>query len=135
MEVGIDIEKILPLEDLNAHAQTILSEKETALFYHIPPEGRLEFFYRVWTRKEAFLKAQGKGLLHPILEVELAHIPIEKQATLILPDQKGQPQAWTSNHLDLSYGNELYSSSVCIKGDQLCVSHFQFSEDSVDLNP
>ena len=60
-EVGIDIEKIRPLPDLNEMINSNFSEKEKK-FINSKPEERLSRFYRFWTIKESYLKAIGEGM-------------------------------------------------------------------------
>jgi 4'-phosphopantetheinyl transferase len=61
-EVGIDIESHRPLDDLEALAQTILSPAELVTWESLDTASRPAAFYRIWTRKEACLKAIGLGL-------------------------------------------------------------------------
>lgn len=60
--VGIDIEQIRPLDDLDGLIATACSGREAAALATLPPRRRQEAFFRVWTRKEAYLKALGSGL-------------------------------------------------------------------------
>jgi 4'-phosphopantetheinyl transferase len=62
--VGIDIETIRPLkEDIAAH---YFSERERRALAALPADRQLQAFYKVWTRKEAFVKAIGLGLSFPL---------------------------------------------------------------------
>lgn len=61
--IGVDLEFIRPIENLEGLSEYVLSRKERLLFYSMSKEGRLRFFYKIWTRKEAFLKACGDGFL------------------------------------------------------------------------
>jgi phosphopantetheinyl transferase len=58
-ELGVDIERIGRLEDLDAFARSALSERERAFPGAREEPGEL---LRLWTRKEALLKATGAGL-------------------------------------------------------------------------
>lgn len=60
--VGIDIELVRPLPDLELMIDTCLSQSEKRRIDQAPPTRRLELFYRHWTCKEAYLKARGVGL-------------------------------------------------------------------------
>jgi phosphopantetheinyl transferase len=67
VELGVDIERIRRLEDLDAFARSALSERERAFLVERErafPGAREEprELLRLWTRKEALLKATGAGL-------------------------------------------------------------------------
>jgi len=60
--VGIDVEEIRPIKELLSIANSQYTPQECA-FILAQPSGQLErAFFRVWTRKEAYVKAMGKGL-------------------------------------------------------------------------
>lgn len=62
--VGIDIEEIRPIsEDVARH---FFSSRECSLLNALPQDEYMPAFYRCWTRKEAFVKAHGAGLLLPL---------------------------------------------------------------------
>ncbi len=57
--IGIDIEKIRPLADIDSVAAYLFSEAEIAFLQQSPQP--LIDFYVLWTRREAFIKANGWG--------------------------------------------------------------------------
>jgi 4'-phosphopantetheinyl transferase len=59
--VGIDVEEIRPVPELEVLAAA-LHPHEQADIFAAPEAERLCSFYRCWTRKEAVLKAAGTGL-------------------------------------------------------------------------
>lgn len=69
LDVGIDVERIAPLEDLAGTADDIVSPHEAAELRasHDP----LAAFYQLWTRKEAYAKAIGGSWDLPVREVEV----------------------------------------------------------------
>ncbi len=63
-ELGIDIEKISPIEqDI---ARQFFSPKEVEDLLSLPECSRLEYFYDLWTLKESYIKAKGMGLSIPL---------------------------------------------------------------------
>lgn len=66
LELGVDVEYVerkTPYEDL---AQRFFSAPEAAEFMALPQDRRKEVFFTIWTRKEAYIKAIGEGLSHPL---------------------------------------------------------------------
>jgi 4'-phosphopantetheinyl transferase len=63
--IGIDIEKIE--SGYNAEVtERFFTPQENAALLNLPPEERPAGFYRIWSRKEAVIKAVGKGLAIPL---------------------------------------------------------------------
>ncbi len=60
--VGVDVERVQVLAALMELATSVLRPDELASLTALPRETQLEAFYRVWTRKEAWLKGLGVGL-------------------------------------------------------------------------
>lgn len=60
-QVGIDLEACRPLPDRDALARHVMDRAELAAFEALPAGERDVAFYRLWTRKEAVLKALGTG--------------------------------------------------------------------------
>ncbi|MCL6571521.1 MAG: 4'-phosphopantetheinyl transferase superfamily protein, partial [Bacillus sp. (in: Bacteria)] len=61
-EVGIDIEFINPNFDWYSIAKVYFTTPEMSLLESLPDDEQVKRFFTLWTRKEAFLKATGKGL-------------------------------------------------------------------------
>ena len=68
-EVGVDVEEIHPVSDLEATASIFFSPDELAKFEALPTDGKLERFFTVWTCKEAVLKALGSGFTSPVKDI------------------------------------------------------------------
>ncbi|MFS0840686.1 4'-phosphopantetheinyl transferase family protein [Paenibacillus sp. 1P03SA] len=63
-EVGIDVEQIHQVElDI---AERFFSAAEKQDLFSLPPEERLDYFFDLWTLKESYIKAVGKGLSIPL---------------------------------------------------------------------
>jgi phosphopantetheinyl transferase len=61
--LGVDVESVELLTDRDSMAAQIMHPIELALFERIPEHQRTTAFFRLWTRKEAALKAIGTGFL------------------------------------------------------------------------
>lgn len=67
-DLGIDVECCRPLEALELSRRFFCAE-EADWIESLAGNRRLAAFFRLWTLKEAYLKAIGKGLSHPLDEV------------------------------------------------------------------
>jgi len=63
-DIGIDIEKIMKI-DIKIMSQFFTPEESNALTKLLPEE-QLHYFYELWTLKESYVKAIGKGLSVPL---------------------------------------------------------------------
>ncbi|TAK73819.1 MAG: 4'-phosphopantetheinyl transferase superfamily protein [Gammaproteobacteria bacterium] len=63
--IGVDIEKIQNRYETNV-AQRYFSPTEYQALLQLPEKERIMGFYRLWSRKEALIKAIGKGLSLPL---------------------------------------------------------------------
>jgi 4'-phosphopantetheinyl transferase len=61
-EVGVDVERIRAGTETGAVAERVLGAGEAAALRALPEQRRAEAFYRLWTRREAHVKARGDGL-------------------------------------------------------------------------
>ncbi len=62
VEVGVDVETQRPVPQAFELAQRYFAPEEAGALERLPEAGRDEAFLRLWTRKEAQLKATGSGL-------------------------------------------------------------------------
>ncbi len=63
-EVGVDLEKIREDVDGAAIVRRYFHPNEIQRLSETPEPQRLREFFRLWTRKEAWLKAKGQGMSH-----------------------------------------------------------------------
>lgn len=71
--IGADLERVRDMADRDSVAKTVMHPSEWSDFAGLDEAERTQAFFRLWTRKEAALKAQGTGLLAEpaLLEVGL----------------------------------------------------------------
>jgi 4'-phosphopantetheinyl transferase len=83
------------MPDADLVAEHFFSEAETAVFRRLAPSDRLAGFYACWTRKEAFIKAQGDGLHFPLHEFDVSLDPIEPPRMLRVGQTPGDQCGWS----------------------------------------
>jgi 4'-phosphopantetheinyl transferase len=89
-ELGIDIEEVRELGDLESLARTSFSATEQTALVAVPARYRQRAFFAGWTRKEAFLKALGEGLSRPLDSFDVTLAPGETARLLRV---QGMPDA------------------------------------------
>jgi len=67
-EIGVDLEYISPMPDMEQIAARFFLARETVALRTTPENQKLEAFFSCWTRKEAYIKASGEGLACSIAE-------------------------------------------------------------------
>jgi len=79
--IGVDIEKIQ--EHYNdAVAKRFFSSQEYTALMQLSPQDRIIGFYRIWSRKEAIIKATGKGLSTPLSGFSVSAHDVDEIITL-----------------------------------------------------
>ncbi len=73
--VGVDVEWLRAGIDRERLAQRNFTPREQAELLALSEDERRLGFFRVWTRKEAYVKALGKGLYHPLGDFDVSASP------------------------------------------------------------
>jgi 4'-phosphopantetheinyl transferase len=76
--IGVDIEQNIPIADLSLIASCHFSPGEQSDLYSLPERDRMHAFYSCWTRKEAIIKADGRGLSIPLNSFDVTLLPREE---------------------------------------------------------
>jgi 4'-phosphopantetheinyl transferase len=102
--VGVDLEQVREFPEMRAMAGNTFSPGERAALGAVSPEDYLPAFYRCWTRKEAYLKARGTGLLAPLDSFDVEVLPDRPAALLRVSGDATAPGEWTLLHLEPASG-------------------------------
>ena len=71
--IGIDIERKQAFAEWQSMAHQYFSPAEQKALQHAPEDAITDLFYTFWTRKEAFLKALGLGLVDNLLCIDTSN--------------------------------------------------------------
>jgi 4'-phosphopantetheinyl transferase len=71
-KIGIDVEQIGDHTDVMAIAKKFFSPGEIGEMEKANEKNRTQLFFRYWTRKEAFVKALGKGVSLPMERLDVS---------------------------------------------------------------
>lgn len=91
-EVGVDVERRAALEVVDL----AFTPREAAWVRSLPPGDQPDAFLRLWTAKEAYLKATGSGLSVPPSTVEVALPADGAEPVPVAPNGAGR---WWVRHL------------------------------------
>jgi 4'-phosphopantetheinyl transferase len=95
-EVGVDLERVHALPDAAAIASRFFSPTEYAkLDSVIGTHMEAQAFFNCWTRKEAFLKAEGSGLSRALNSFEVSLLPEEPPRILHIEGMPDEAIPWT----------------------------------------
>ena len=82
MEVGIDVELMRTDFAATEIPERFFSPREVAALRALPEEAQAQAFLTCWTRKEAFLKARGDGLMLALDSFDVTLAPGEPAAVM-----------------------------------------------------
>jgi 4'-phosphopantetheinyl transferase len=110
--LGVDVERVSDEIDVERLAKRFLAPSEASSLALLSTEERREAFFRLWTRKEAYLKARGGGVPSLLRSVTVS-AGVEPR---LLSDRKDEaaPRGWTLRDLD---GPEGYAAALAVEGD------------------
>lgn len=94
-EIGVDVEHIHPLDDMDRVARRMFSEGDYLAWSHLPDGLRLTAFYKCWTQKEALIKALGCGLSQPMSQLSVSMLPEEPAALVNLNGDCKRASDWS----------------------------------------
>jgi 4'-phosphopantetheinyl transferase len=94
-ELGIDIEALRPMDDADGVAARICSARELADYRALPDSERLLAFFRCWTRKEAYVKALGRGLSMALDRCQVSLRPGEPPRLLEVDGNPAEVERWS----------------------------------------
>jgi 4'-phosphopantetheinyl transferase len=92
--VGVDVERVRALADLQEVARHFFSDAERRMLAsRSPAEAELGFF-RCWTRKEAYVKARGDGLAIPLAAFDVPLEATEEPRPVVSREAGREAHGW-----------------------------------------
>lgn len=110
--VGIDVELMRSNIEYDDLARISFSPNERTVLHTLEAGEKLQGFYNCWTRKEAFIKAIGKGLSHPLASFDVSLRPNETARLLANREPDGHSD-WALLDLDVAHG---YAGALAAEG-------------------
>lgn len=117
--IGIDVEYLRSMQDMEQLAERYFLPSENALIQAFSPEQRHNIFFRLWTCKEAYLKATGEGITG-LKRVEVSLKPGEEWGESIVSLNLNNCPAVDWTVLQLSLAPD-YAAALAVEGSDLQV--------------
>jgi len=124
-ELGVDLEHVRPVKEAERIVQRNFSPQEREVFTSLPQEQRDVAFMRCWTRKEAVLKAIGRGLSFPLNRLEVSVGADAPAELLSIDDPHGPATAWTLCNLEPAAG---YVGALALRQEVKEVKEWRWAE-------
>lgn len=125
-ELGVDIEQIRHLNDAESIATHYFSAQDIATFLALPPEQRDEGFFNCWTRKEAYIKAIGEGLSHPLDTFDVSLTPGQPAQLLAVRSDPNELARWQLIDLKPVPG---YAAAIIVEGEDFRLHCWDFGPE------
>jgi 4'-phosphopantetheinyl transferase len=103
-EVGVDVEVIQPKPKAAALVNRFFSPNERNAFQKLDAREELMAFFAGWTRKEAYVKAVGKGLKFSLDRFDVSLEPGDQDALLGVEGAPEEVKRWSLRDIDLGPG-------------------------------
>jgi 4'-phosphopantetheinyl transferase len=125
--VGIDLERVRSMDDAQEMAADFCSPRENDEFQCLPPIDRDAAFFRLWTRKEAWLKATGEGVGRSLDKVEVSFRKGQAPCFIRLPEEAGPPAGgWRLHELTPAPG---FVAALALPGQEARVSCWNWKQE------
>lgn len=112
-EVGVDVEQMRGQIDYESLSTHYFSAVECASLQSVPAATREEAFFLCWSRKEAYIKARGKGLSLPLDQFDVSLVPGEPAKLLGSREEPLVTERWLLNALFPGPG---YAGALVVEG-------------------
>lgn len=129
-ELGVDIEYMRRDLEYMEIAQRFFSPRERSALHSLSKEQRQAAFYACWTRKEAYIKARGLGLLIALDRFDVSLLPGETAVLLATHDAAQEAQRWSLQ--ELLPGAD-YAAALAVEGHDWRLCSWQWPAEPTKL--
>jgi len=119
-ELGVDVEHIRADFASDEIARRFFSRAEVEAFNALPKEEQVAAFFRCWTRKEAYIKAIGKGMSQALDAFDVTLAPDAQPALLRAEDDDAS--RWLLTDIKVGAG---YAAALAIEAPVTTIRCFR----------
>lgn len=122
-EVGVDVERVHGAVAVEEISEMVLSAPEKLTLGSLGNAAKRAAFLRLWTRKEAYIKADGRGMSLPLKHIDVS-VPADRVA--VLDESGGRWRMCTSWSLQsLAVGLD-YAAALAVEDQNRQLLHLQW---------
>jgi 4'-phosphopantetheinyl transferase len=110
-QIGVDVEHVRADFATEEIARHFFSHSEVESFNALAKEDQIAAFFRCWTRKEAFIKATGRGLSQPLDAFDVTLAP--GVAAELLRVEEDDASRWSMSDIDAGVD---YAAALVVEG-------------------
>jgi 4'-phosphopantetheinyl transferase len=122
-DIGVDVEYMRADFTSDDIARRFFSPFEVETLCGLPAEERVASFFRCWTRKEAYIKATGRGLSQPLDGFDVTLGPGDSAALLRTED--GSHKRWSMANVEVGPG---YAGALAVEGPVTRIRYWNTDE-------
>ena len=127
-ELGVDIERVFSEGVMHEVCGTVLSRPERMAFQGLDASQRRDWFVRLWTRKEAYIKADGRGMSLPLGRIDVATRPDRVRLLDDGSDDWALSRHWVLRELAVASG---FAAALATDGLDAQVAYHDWPSDAL----
>jgi 4'-phosphopantetheinyl transferase len=130
-EIGVDLEQIRPVPEMEQIASNLFSHWESEVFHALPEATKLEAFFNCWTRKEAYVKARGDGLSLAPDQFTVSFIPGKTAELLGCDEGLHETTDWSISAFEPFPG---FTAALAVRGCNWVIKYWAWG-DAIPMRP
>ncbi len=112
--IGVDVEAVRTNFRADEIGERFFSEYERKILREYSKQERHAAFFRCWTRKEAYIKARGEGLSHPLAQFDVSLDSDSEDALIATRPDSQETKRWLLRSFPV---NEGFQAAVAVELD------------------
>ena len=122
--VGIDVEKIIDVTNVDEIINLCFSDYEINLLLELDQHSRMNMFYKIWTCKEAFVKTLGKGFSFPLKNISFK---LNTDGNIMIDDNHLKRDTYSNWQVYNFSPGKNYTSTLVINNKFIETKHFAWN--------
>ena len=126
--IGIDIEKLACMDDMESVAHQFMSREEYNTMSFMKADAKKDYFYQCWVQKEALVKASGRGIDDHLCSFSVMNGLHPGATKTISTCFKETPNTWSLKIFELAHD---HIGAVCAESSDAQALSIKLRHDNV----